>query len=137
MGERKYYEDDHVEIPEEYLNMSVEELREKKDKIGKQRLKNLKMAFDVLDEVQEKSGINFHFAPCDDTWFKYYFELQTLGAQEPTLLAELFREQDVQTQNDTISSLKKRIKYCKNPLEKRDLEQQLNQLYKERKKKYD
>ena len=39
MSERKYHEDDHVEIPEEYLNMSVDELREKKEELLKQRQK--------------------------------------------------------------------------------------------------
>lgn len=34
----------------------------------------------------------------------------------------------------TVSQLKKQIKHCKNPLEKRNLEKQLNGLYKERKK---
>lgn len=33
-----------------------------------------------------------------------------------------------------ISTLKKRIKYCKNPMEKKKLEQELNALYKEQKK---
>jgi len=33
-----------------------------------------------------------------------------------------------------ISSLKKRIKYCKNPMEKKKLQQELNVLYKEQKK---
>lgn len=33
-----------------------------------------------------------------------------------------------------ISSLKKRIKYCKNPMERTKLQQELNVLYKERKK---
>lgn len=32
-----------------------------------------------------------------------------------------------------ISTLKKRIKYCKNPMEKKKLEQELNALYKEQK----
>lgn len=34
-----------------------------------------------------------------------------------------------------IPTLKKRIKYCKNPMEKKKLEQELNALYKEHKKK--
>lgn len=34
----------------------------------------------------------------------------------------------------TISQLKKWIKHCKNPLEKKQLERKLNELYKERKK---
>ena len=34
-----------------------------------------------------------------------------------------------------ISSLKKRIKYCKNPMEKKMLQQELNALYKEQKRR--
>ena len=34
-----------------------------------------------------------------------------------------------------IAFLKKRIKYCKNPMEKKKLEKELNLLYKERKRK--
>lgn len=34
-----------------------------------------------------------------------------------------------------ISSLKKRIKYCKNPMEKKQLQQELNALYKEQKRR--
>lgn len=34
-----------------------------------------------------------------------------------------------------ISSLKKRIKYCKNPMEKKKLQQELNTLYKEQKRR--
>lgn len=40
--------------------------------------------------------------------------------------------QDVKTD---ISSLKKRIKYCKNPMEKKQLQQELNALYKEQKRR--
>ena len=40
--------------------------------------------------------------------------------------------QDVKTD---ISSLKKRIKYCKNPMEKKKLQQELNVLYKEQKRR--
>lgn len=40
--------------------------------------------------------------------------------------------QDVKT---NISSLKKRIKYCKNPMEKKKLQQELNALYKEQKRR--
>lgn len=42
---------------------------------------------------------------------------------------------EVQSKQDTISSLKKRIKYCKNPIEKKNLERELNDLYKKRKRK--
>ena len=37
--------------------------------------------------------------------------------------------------DDDITSLKKKIKYCKNPLEKKNLEQRLNIAYKKRKRK--
>lgn len=36
---------------------------------------------------------------------------------------------------ESISNLKKRIKYCKNPMERKQLEQRLNVLYKEQKRK--
>lgn len=36
---------------------------------------------------------------------------------------------------EDISSLKKRIKYCKNPMEKKKLQQELNALYKEQKRR--
>ena len=42
---------------------------------------------------------------------------------------------EVQLKQDTISSLKKRIKYCKNPIEKKNLERELTNLYKKRKRK--
>lgn len=42
---------------------------------------------------------------------------------------------EVQSKQDTISSLKKRIKYCKNLLEKKNLEKELNDLYKNRKRR--
>ena len=37
--------------------------------------------------------------------------------------------------DDNISKLKKQIKYCKNPLERKNLERQLNFAYRERKNK--
>lgn len=41
----------------------------------------------------------------------------------------------IHSNKDNISSLKRRIKYCKNPMEKKKLEQKLNLLYKNRKRK--
>lgn len=38
--------------------------------------------------------------------------------------------------NLNISQLKKRIKYCRNPLEKQSLQRELNNLYKKRKRGY-
>ncbi len=40
-----------------------------------------------------------------------------------------------QTKSNDIATLKKRIKYCKNPMEKKKLEQKLNLLYKSKKEK--
>lgn len=56
-----------------------------------------------------------------------------------TLLEELnkmFSEIDTEIiDTESISNLKKRIKYCKNPMERKQLEQRLNVLYKEQKRK--
>lgn len=56
-----------------------------------------------------------------------------------TLLEELnkmFSEIDTEIiDTQSISNLKKRIKYCKNPMERKQLEQRLNVLYKEQKRK--
>ena len=54
-----------------------------------------------------------------------------------TSLSEVLDEicNEVQSKQDTISSLKKRIKYCKNLLEKKNLEKELNDLYKNRKRR--
>ena len=41
----------------------------------------------------------------------------------------------IQSSQDTVSALKKRIKYSKNPLEKKNLEKKLNDLYKNRKRR--
>ena len=41
---------------------------------------------------------------------------------------------ETNNQNLNISQLKKRIKYCRNPLEKQSLQRELNTLYKKRKR---
>ena len=53
------------------------------------------------------------------------------------LKEELHKEMisdEVNNPNLNISQLKKRIKYCKNPLEKQTLQRELNNLYKRRKR---
>ena len=42
---------------------------------------------------------------------------------------------DIQSSQDTVSALKKRIKYSKCLMEKKNLEKELNNLYKNRKRK--
>lgn len=50
-------------------------------------------------------------------------------------MSELFRKlSTVDDIKPTIPQLKKRIKYCKNPMEKKKLQQELNQAYKEQKR---
>lgn len=44
------------------------------------------------------------------------------------------KSDETNIQNLNISQLKKRIKYCRNPLEKQSLQRELNALYKKRKR---
>ena len=49
-------------------------------------------------------------------------------------LGDNFPIECLESPKQDISTLKKRIKYCKNPMEKKKLEQELNTLYKEHKR---
>lgn len=60
------------------------------------------------------------------------FEDLLKTAKELDLLDDLVLVPEPPKQD--ISTLKKRIKYCKNPMEKKELEQELNALYKEHKR---
>lgn len=60
------------------------------------------------------------------------FEDLLKTAKELDLLDDLVLVPEPSKQD--ISTLKKRIKYCKNPMEKKKLEQELNALYKEHKR---
>lgn len=68
-----------------------------------------------------------------------YNELERLCDKERSLHESLQELSDLATDPDDFSSdipsLKKRIKYCKNPLERKSLERQLNAAYKEMKKR--
>ena len=61
-----------------------------------------------------------------------WFEDLLKTAKEFDLLEDLAVVSESPKQD--ISTLKKRIKYCKNPMEKKKLEQELNALYKEQKR---
>ena len=61
-----------------------------------------------------------------------WFEDLLKTAKEFDLLEDLTVVTEPPKQD--ISTLKKRIKYCKNPMEKKKLEQELNALYKEHKR---
>ena len=66
--------------------------------------------------------------------------IDSLGVAEQRLSElkeELHKEMisdEMNNQNLNISQLKKRIKYCRNPLEKQSLQRELNILYKKRKR---
>ena len=66
--------------------------------------------------------------------------IDSLGIVElrlPELEEELHKKMvsdEMNNQNLNISQLKKRIKYCRNPLEKQSLQRELNTLYKKRKR---
>lgn len=61
-----------------------------------------------------------------------WFEDLLKTAKEVDLLEDLALVTEPPKQD--ISTLKKRIKYCKNPMKKKKLEQELNALYKEHKR---
>lgn len=65
---------------------------------------------------------------------KYVFGEDNFEPLVETLkkLSEAGEHED--NQNLNISQLKKRIKYCRNPLEKQSLQRELNALYKKRKR---
>ena len=58
--------------------------------------------------------------------------LTTMGTSS---FMTLIDESTFESPKEDISSLKKRIKYCKNPMEKKKLQQELNALYKEQKRR--
>lgn len=73
-------------------------------------------------------------------------QMKVLGLNEEILnckstltleeLNKMFSEIDTEIiDTESISNLKKRIRYCKNPMERKQLEQELNVLYKEQKRK--
>ena len=102
---------------------------------------------------KENSIIAKVIAESKGSYFKYMFEqivehtreesekkelflrgLESLSS-EPESLSSIF--EDISSNNEAIhdiSALKKRIKHCKNPLERKQLEKELNLAYKEKKK---
>ena len=120
----KYEENNHFEIPEEYLKMSPEELKQAKE----EKYERIKVQPSEISRGIAKSR-EHHFA--DPTIESIFINLYVQCEEQACHGAEQF------CSSNTVSSLKKRIKHCKNSLEKKDLERQLNSLYKERKKRHD
>ena len=75
----------------------------------------------------------------DEQYKKILGEIYVLAPENPVSRAEVLSSSESNYDNcsnkNHIAFLKKRIKYCKNPMEKRKLEQELNLLYKKRKRK--
>lgn len=94
--------------------------------MGMERGKHLKIILDRLNELSELR------------LYSYQCEMARL-LDECNTKKSLQELSDSATDPDDFSSdipsLKKRIKYCKNPLERKSLERQLNAAYKEMKKR--
>lgn len=97
--------DQIVKAQEEYINKKIQE---------------------ELEIINNQSSLTI-----EDIYNMYH-----LYCDDEEQLSELYRESKVKNENskDNVSSLKKRIKYCKNPMEKKKLQQELNALYKEQKR---
>ena len=74
----------------------------------------------ILQKIKEELGV-----------IDIESSLTTMGTSS---FMTLIDETTFEPQKEDISSLKKRIKYCKNPMEKKMLQQELNALYKEQKR---
>lgn len=59
----------------------------------------------------------------------------SLTTMDTSSFMTLIDESTFEPPKEDISSLKKRIKHCKNPMEKKKLQQELNALYKEQKRR--
>ena len=75
----------------------------------------------ILQKIKEELGV-----------IDIESSLTTMGTSS---FMTLIDETTFEPQKEDISSLKKRIKYCKNPMEKKKLQQELNALYKEQKRR--
>lgn len=138
----KYEENDHFEIPEKYLKMSPEELKRAKEEKYERIKEKLEERFRTAindrkikvssSEVAKGIFRSGEHHPFVEPAIEFFF--MNVCQQCEDRLEDLV---EPIVPSDTISSLKKRIKHCRNPLEKKNLERQLNGLYKERKKKHD
>ena len=94
--------------------------------IGINRGKNLKIILERLNKLGE-----LRLYPYQYEMIRLLDEYNTENSLQE--LSELATDPD--DFSSDIPSLKKRIKYCKNPLERKSLERQLNAAYKEMKKR--
>ena len=94
--------------------------------MGMERGKHLKI---ILERLNELSELRLYPYQCEMA--RLLDECNTEKSLQE--LSELATDPD--DFSSDIPSLKKRIKYCKNPLERKSLERQLNAAYKSMKKK--
>ena len=94
--------------------------------VGIERGKNLKIILDRLNALGE-----LKLYPYQYEMINMLSEFNTENSLQE--LSELGTNPD--DFSSDIPSLKKRIKYCKNPLERKNLERQLNAAYKQMKKR--
>lgn len=94
--------------------------------MGVNRGKHLKI---ILERLNELSKLRLYPYQCEMARLLDEYNIEN-SLQELSDLAT-----DPDDFSSDIPSLKKRIKYCKNPLERKSLERQLNAAYKSMKKK--
>lgn len=82
-------------------------------------------------DKEDLAGIRKCYLECLE-WLKGLENVKDLSNSLQELSALAINPDDF---SSDIPSLKKRIKYCKNPLERKSLERQLNVAYKEMKKR--
>lgn len=82
---------------------------------------------DERHALANKLGVALEELDCMDDMYNNQFHTYEIFQQ----LAEFCDELAAKEEN--ISSLKKQIKYCKNPMKKKQLEKDLNEAYKRRK----
>lgn len=109
--------------------------------------KNIENDFspEEFNRVQEKIAKELS-ETLNEQYEKVLSEMYSFGQEKPVSLSEVLyllnnslnesqSNYDNGSNKNDISSLKKRIKYCKNPMEKKKLEQELNLRYKKRRRR--
>ena len=97
---------------------------------------------DEFEKAKEQIATKMSKA-LNEQYEKVLSEIYSVTKEEPVSLVEILesltkfdnKQNEICSNKNDISKLKKRIKYCKNPMEKKKLEQELNLLYKKRKRK--
>lgn len=114
----------YFELSNKYRTTATPEQMGKALKVISERIRNYK---EELEEDLLGCGLNSNNIVIDDL-------IEILNKQSTDWNGILNGSNIMQSKRDDISSLKKRIKYCKNPIEKKKLEQELNLLHEKRKR---